>query len=536
MAPYRHWLNPLLRDALAQPKNENDPRAQLHASLALLPVDSGMVEYLYGWLLKAQPQELIVIRQGLFEHKHDLTERLWSILENPKNDQDQRLRAACALASYAPDDPRWKKVCGDVAVALASQEPSTMAQWTNALEPGKKWLIQPLAELLTDENRNLSMRRMLAKVYSTYAPNIPDAYTRLEKQLNETTARDASVDTKIALAKRQASVGVALLVMGRGEKVWPLLRHRPDPTLRSYLIDWLRPGGVNAKVLIARLYEEPDVTVRRAILLSLGEYGQDRLSQDQRLNIGRRQWYITSQGQTMVVVANPGDFLMGEGKERHRQQISHSFAIASKEVTVEQFLRFRKSKEYAPTGECPVNAVTWYDAAAYCNWLSAQEGIPMDQLCYAPDKDGRYGEGMRIVANYLLRKGYRLPTEAEWEYACRAGADTGYSFGEPVELLRKYAWYAGNSPGRSQPGGMLRPNDFGLFDMHGNALEWCQSAFTPVAAEYRTGDGTSNGPRVLRGGWFGSAAGLVRSAYRDGRVPTLRDTYVGFRPARTIAP
>ena len=86
------------------------------------------------------------------------------------------------------------------------------------------------------------------------------------------------MEAKIALAKRQASIGVALLVMGRGEKVWPLLKHRPDPTLRSYLIERLGPGGVDPKVLTARLEEEQEVSVKRAILLSLGEFGLDRLS------------------------------------------------------------------------------------------------------------------------------------------------------------------------------------------------------------------------------------------------------------------
>ena len=76
---------------------------------------------------------------------------------------------------------------------------------------------------------------------------------------------------------------MALLVMGRTEKVWPLLKHRPDPTLRSYLIDRLGPGGVDPKVLTARLEEEKEVSARRAILLSLGEYGLDRLSQDRAM-------------------------------------------------------------------------------------------------------------------------------------------------------------------------------------------------------------------------------------------------------------
>src|SRR5207253_2920361 len=105
------------------------------------------------------------------------------------------------------------------------------------------------------------------------------------KRLAERSEPGASVEAKISLAKQQASIGVALLVMGRGEKVWGLLVHQPDPTLRSYLIDRLAPGGVDPKVLISRLEEEQDVSARRAILLSLGEFGLDRLSQAQRLNL-----------------------------------------------------------------------------------------------------------------------------------------------------------------------------------------------------------------------------------------------------------
>jgi formylglycine-generating enzyme required for sulfatase activity len=580
MVPYRRWLDPLLRDALAKPKNVNDPRTQLHASLALLPVDSGMVVYLYGQLLKAPPQEIIVIREALFEHKHALTEPLWTILENPKAGRDQRLRAACALASYAPDDPRWKKVRGDVAATLVSQEPFTIAQWTNALQPGEKWLIQPLAAFLIDEHGSPSTKSWVAKIYGMYAPRIPDAYALLENQLNEISAVDASVDAKIALAKKQASVGVALLVMGRGEKVWPLLKRRSDPTLRSYLIDRLASGGVDAKVLIARLDEEQDVTVRRAILLSLGEYGEDRLSEDQRLNLlarllhlyrddpdagihgasewllsqrhaadnlkridetmttGKvgmgRQWYINRQGQTMIIVAKPGEFWMGEGKERHRQQVGRSFAIASKEVTVEQFLRFSNReqqfyKQSSLSSDCPVYHVSWYDAGAYCNWLSKQEGIPMDQWCYMPNDAGKYETGMETTPNYLHRVGYRLPTDAEWEYACRAGAETAYSFGESEDLLRKYVWYLGNSLGKVHPGGKLMPNDMGLFDMQGNVRELTQysNRSTTVRGRLQLG---------YRGGSYIDQARFVTIGSHGSSLPAHKGMNLGFRLARTISP
>jgi formylglycine-generating enzyme required for sulfatase activity len=329
-------------------------------------------------------------------------------------------------------------------------------------------------------------------------------------------------------------------------------------------------------------------------LLSLGEYGLDRLSQDQRVRLvptllhlyredvdpgihgaaewllrqwqreddlkridkeltigqveGKRRWYVNRQGQTMVILAGGGEFWMGDGTERHRQMIGRSFALASKEVTVEQFLRYRKThevfKQNAPTDDCPVNNVTWYDAAAYCNWLSEQEGIPKDQWCYEPNKDGKYTVGMKMARNYLQRTGYRLPTEAEWEYACRAGAGTGYSFGEADDLLGKYGWYLANSTNRMQAVGVLRPNDHGLFDMHGNAWEWTQS----LKKEYGKAESemmddkedktdiNDHASRVLRGGSFYYPAVTVRSAYRYWNVPSLRFNVVGFRPARTFTP
>src|ERR1700730_2519877 len=154
--------------------------------------------------------------------------------------------------------------------------------------------------------------------------------------------------------------------------------------------------------------------------------------------------------------------------------------MAAREVTVEQFLRFRNqeyNKEYVPTPDCPVNLVDWYDAAEYCNWLSEQEGIPKDQWCYLPNDKDEYAEGMKLAPDYLKRTGYRLPSEAEWEYACRAKALISRFYGETEELLAKYAWYEKNAQNRSGvPGDCLKPNDLGLFDVLGHAAKWCQES------------------------------------------------------------
>jgi formylglycine-generating enzyme required for sulfatase activity len=184
--------------------------------------------------------------------------------------------------------------------------------------------------------------------------------------------------------------------------------------------------------------------------------------------------------------------------------------------------------------------VDWYLAAQYCNWLSAQEGIPEEQWVY-PKDPAQLKEGMAMPAGYLRRAGYRLPTEAEWECACRAGAVTSYCYGRGERLLGKYAWYMKTSPERARPVGLLKPNDWGLFDVHGNAWTWCQDRYAryPEAADgeavedQEEDEKTSAKSRVLRGGAFGTHVADVRCASRLGSGPADRSLSVGLRVART---
>jgi formylglycine-generating enzyme required for sulfatase activity len=215
-------------------------------------------------------------------------------------------------------------------------------------------------------------------------------------------------------------------------------------------------------------------------------------------------------------------------RPRHRVTVS-AFAISRYQITRELYRALCDTSPQAWQGDSndarlPANNVSWFDAVSFCNALSQHAGL---QPCYRVDS--------AHVDWDRSADGYRLPTEAEWEYACRAGTTSRWFFGNDPAALDRYAWFVANAKDKVQPVGEKTPNDWGLHDMIGNVWEWCWDWYNRYRAEAVVDPtGLGNGHyRVLRGGsaWLDDPR-LLRSAHRDRVVPEVRGGHVGLRCVR----
>ena len=411
------------------------------------------------------------------------------------------------------------------------------------------------------------------------------------------------------LASRQTLAAIALESLDKPDALWTGLRHKPDPRVRALLIDRMAALSPNRQRLLARLNDrsidvgerqallmiwaetqpgsvtapinhevlktardmflhDPDPGVHSAAELLLHRWGGDDtfprsgLKQQARPpGPNRPYWMVGPNEHIFAILPGPLVFRMGspnheEGRfpeeQLHFRWIDRSIAVATKEVTIAQFRAFdplrSPDQRYTHEPGCLVGDVRWYDAARYCNWLSQSDGIPKEQWCYLDLGD-------KLVAlpdRSAERSGYRLPTEAEWEYLCRAGTVTTRPFGDSDELFPRYGWTWLNSLDRARLVGQLLPNPFGLFDMLGNLWEWCHDGRraekedkpfpyptgttekNPAHDEIEGGAITKESRRMLRGGAFDYSPAQARSAHRYLGSPGYSEATYGFRVVRTL--
>jgi len=414
----------------------------------------------------------------------------------------------------------------------------------------------------------ISSLRSIAQVKSTFS------MTERER-VNQGSRRGIAVCTLLRLA----------------DGIFHLFGPDPDPEMVTQFVHRARPYGLSADLVAGLVGEAPTASARYAMLMALGSYPPETFSSEAKFRhthtkvlelhsldddagvhsacewvdrrwghrlkgvtirrpfdpTGSRTWFTASVAGVYLTfsVLQPGRFLMGSPENEAERsdyeslqstEITRPFALCVQQVTRGEFESFMAAtdttglpdiNEWSPSVLEPVVAPTWYEAIDYCMWttdLISQRELGTDRNMEHPSVSGPDW------------RGFRLPTEAEWEYACRAGTITAYSFGNDRTLLDEYGWSASNSGLRTHEAGLLRPNPAGLFNIHGQCWEWCFDWYGP----YSSGSVTDpTGPeegerRVLRGGCWNLGDRYARSACRNAHIPSNRNYYISFRLAVTV--
>ncbi len=474
----------------------------------------------------------------------------------------------------------------EILVSTLDTNPVYFSELVKAIEPVAHVLSEPLEAIYrSNQDGRRSMATNILASIAAEEPEILqrlildadiDQFQRLSPLLDRHRARildaigaelaetdfqavSVSADSDETQACRKAVAVLCMLRMGDPRIPWRVFQQAPDPRCRTFLIHNAAKYGISIEILMDRLSIEEDPSILRGLLFTIGQYPPEQRSQTVREEVvalvqnrflahqdaglhaaaewflknwnlpnqdamileklqaamqmeSSRNWYLTHDGQLMVII-----------DAREVPDIRRIYAISAKEIMLEQMKRHHPGYRYNPNvmvdKTSPAGTSTWLQAVEFCESYNQSEKIDSSNSCYFGPGARKEGE---LIRADLEQTGYRLPTQAEWEYACRAGTVTSRYYGNRDDLLTHYAWYFENSEGKLWPVGRRMPNDFGLFDLYGNVLEW-------------TTDLSESGERILiAGGGMGhQAERLTSSTFAPAEHSVKFDSY-GFRIARTI--
>ncbi|MGE3840290.1 MAG: SUMF1/EgtB/PvdO family nonheme iron enzyme [Vicinamibacterales bacterium] len=576
-------LRAVLRDTRA------DPQRRFRAGLALadyVPESDATswseedVTYVAEQLVSANPEFQPLLRDALRPIRPRLLGDLERIFADARATEAQRLSAANACADYEVGDISKLSQLLTLAnpeqfvvlypIVAASPSPATLHDLaTIAATPPPDALgsVERVPFGQRRANAAISLLRLGERAKILRVFDVTDDPEALTQFIFRCRPRQVGVEALLeclqlasdAQTDRHSQYARYALLLALGEFALEDIPESRGPALVRQLADWYRhdaSSGVHgAAGWLLRRWRQADIA--REVDQTPVPYSPGR------------EWF------TLAITVNPagerlpaktfyytfivfpaGEYTIGsvsdepnrrKDESRHAVQLTRPFALLDRAITFEELIAFSPQyanfmKEYVAEPADAGDHADWYDSVGFCRWLGQQLGLGEgDQAYVAPESldAATYPREPVPSANWaprnwpldLGRRGFRLPTEAEWEVASRAGARTAYGYGGDPSLLGRFAWFQENSGGHIHPPRELAPGVRGLFDIHGNLLEWTHdwyedldSVTDPLGRE----DGST---RVLRGGCGGYVAEHCRSANRGRIVPTIRSSFMGFRLA-----
>ncbi len=529
--------------------------------------------------------ELVAWRPLLEPIRTALTPEVARLVVQPKVDPILRRSAAETLVDYARDNGLV------VAEALLDSDPATFEVLWRVAARNSEQAIQRLEQELAlpsppgagdDDLEKLHIRQSRAAAGLVRLDRADKVWPKLvfDPQPSDPQSQDPSLRTEVLHALAEYRVPWQKVV-DRLKTGFAKAQHAPrdvrETSIQRSLLMALGgyTGRLSAEIrteLIEQLrlhnvfHNDPDPGIHSACELLLRRWAEKRWLDTAQTELRDlkskpptpsegepRRWFVNSQKQTFVVFP-PGVFLMGspiqergripQNEQQHRRQIERAFAIAATEVTRADYTIFAmethnkiQNSQYSNTSYDPYTRVRWVEAAQYCNWLSRKDSLTE---CYFITGTGSTAT-VTMKPTLLGLDGYRLPFEAEWEFACRSGVIAAWGHGRADRRLGQYAWFLTNSNEHLWPVGRLLPNEAGLFDMSGNAAEWCQDRAMVYPNEDRdhptqldnSSDVDMSSSRMLRGGSYSITSTVLRAADRYNDRPDVDDNYISFRPVRT---
>lgn len=584
---------PRLLIALRRSLRSPDVATRSRASVALASLgDLESPDILLDWLTGSAPDEVAAVATSLRSAPSGLlpTQLLLSRLR-ATDSPSVRLRAAAALAASGhrlPDELA-------AAIAIALVDDPRARDWAALFRPVTDQLTPALEQLLREGKTGAGSilptllegfpdaPERLARLIVTSSPEAfrslldaspatgPNGDALLEQLTLECRPRGDDPCAPALTANAAAAIARLAPRTLAPEFAWPLLDRTADPTGRAFLVERLAQAGFPPDDILSRLDSESAPGPRQSLLLSLGQVPSSDWSVDARARAERRvldlyrtdpdasihsacKWLLhrwseePRSAELAPALRSADERLIAEGRVPgrrwwvhpigftllviHDPSLKRTLEVTDTEITVAQFRHFRPDHEtsdvlgHDPDG--PVYYVSAYDAIRFCQWLSDAENIPASER---PFRVYYSKENLIPDLDRLDDAGYRLPMESEFRALARAGSVTRWPFGNCSQLLGSYAWHSQNAKLRLHTVGSLKPNDHGLFDVVGNAMEWCGA---------EPGNPSSHPPnQALLGGAFFHSADSIEADLRFPMAPSTTGSFhqiqpFGFRVVRTV--